>query len=108
MKKQKYKAFRATSAAKLTGFLDRLFRHRPYDHYVVKIYSKNLPNEELWPLLERYRNKIEWYTREKSLVFVPDDYDDPDEMPAWLSLAPSELEASDVIDFEQIERDLNF
>ena len=108
MKKERYKVFRATEARKLTGFLDSLFRHTPRDHYIVKIYSKAIPNDELWQLLEPCRSKIEWYVREKSLVFVIDDYDDPDDMPEWLSVAPSELEASDVIDFEQIERDLGF
>jgi len=108
MKKQRYKAFRATETRKLTGFLDSLFRHTPRDHYIVKIFSKNIPNDQLWDLLEKYRNKLEWYTRERSIVFVIDDYDDPDLIPEWLSVAPSELEASDIIDFEQIERELGF
>ncbi len=108
MNKERNKVFRAVDAGKLTGFLDGLFRHTPRDHYIVKIVSKHIPNEELWALLEKYRSKIEWYVKEKSLVFVIDDYDDPDTIPEWLSVAPSELEASDIIDFEQIERDLGF
>jgi len=108
MKKQAYQVFRAVERPKLIGFLDNLFRRPPRHHYVVKIYSKHIPNEDLWEILEKYREKIARYTRERSLVFVPDDYDDPDRMPAWLSLAPTEEEASDLIEFEQIERDLNF
>ncbi len=107
MKKQSYKVFRAADKVKLRGFLDALFRRTPRHHYVVKIVARDIPNAELFEMLEKYRSKIEWYRREKSLVFVPEDYD-PDAVPEWLSMAPSELEASDIIDFEEIERDLSY
>ncbi len=107
MRKQRYRAFRAYEPGKLQGFLDNLFRRTPRDHYIVKVVSKGIGNEELFDLLEKYRSKIDWYRKEKSLVFVLDDYD-PDEVPEWIIVAPSELEASDIIDFEEIERDLGF
>ncbi len=107
MKKQKYKVFRATDEKKLTGFFDSLFRRAPRDHYIVKISFEDWTEEDFYNLVDRYKSKIEWYRRERSIVFVPDEYD-PVEVPPWLSVAPSELEASDVIDFEEIERDLNF
>jgi hypothetical protein len=107
MGKQRYKAFRAYDTGKLKGFLDNLFRKTPRDHYIVKIVAKEIPNDVFFDLLEKYQSKIEWYRREKSLIFVLEDYD-PDEIPEWLVVAPSELEASDIIDFEEIERDLNY
>jgi len=107
MSKQRYKAFRAVEPVKLKGFLDGLFRRTPRFHYIVKIEPSRISPEEMLEILEPFRSKIEWYRKEKSLVLVHPDYD-PDEMPEWLSIAPSELEASDIIDFEEIERDLGY
>ena len=105
MKKQKYKVFRAKDAVKLKGFLDGLFNKTPRDHYIIKMVEKEIPFHAFLKILEPFINKIEWYTKEKSLVFVREDYD-PDEIPEGISIAPSELEASDIIDFEEIEREL--
>ena len=105
MKKQRYKVFRAKDVAQLKSFLNRLFNKTPRDHYIIKMVEKEIPFHEFLKILEPFMNKIEWYTKEKSLVFVREDYD-PDEIPEGISIAPSELEASDVIDFEEIEREL--
>ncbi len=107
MKKQRYRVCRPKSKEKLKGFLDQLFNKTPRDHYVVKIHDRVIGTDELWELLRPYASKIEWYRKEKSLVFVLDDYD-PDEVPEFLAVTPSELEASDLIDFEEIERELGF
>ncbi len=107
MKKQRYRVFRPKSKEKLKGFLDQLFNRTPRDHYMVKIHAQVLGAEELWALLEPYAHKIDWYRKVKSLVFVLDNYD-PDEVPEFVVVAPSELEASDLIDFEEIERELGF
>ncbi len=107
MKKQRYKVFRAYELSKLQGFLDNLFNRTPREHYIVKMVEENIPFDDFLALIDKYQSKIEWYKKEKSLVFVREDYD-PDDIPGWLSVAPSELEASDIIDFEEIERELGY
>ncbi len=107
MKKQKYRVFRPHSREKLVSFLDNLFSRTPRDHYIVKLPSETFTQEMLGEILRPFRSKIEWYKKEKSIIFVLPDYD-PDEIPEFIGIAPTELEASDMIDFEEIERELGF
>ncbi|NPA43251.1 MAG: hypothetical protein GXO27_04385 [Chlorobi bacterium] len=105
MSKTGYEVFRTWEASRLKGFLETLFRKPPRKHYIVKIVNDKLPDEEWLAVVEALRPKIERYRLDRSIVFVPDQYR-PGELPDWLPAAPTEAEAADLIDFEEIEREL--
>ncbi len=107
MTSKKYILERPKSIEKLEGFLQSIFRKNPNKHYIIKIETAYIPLENLLNILHSNQKKIEQFRANKSLVLLTEDYS-YDELPEFISVAPTEEEAVDIIEFEEIERDLGF
>lgn len=102
MAKIKYEVYFPKSIAQLEGQLLNLFKSRP-KHIIIKIVNDYIDTDSLKDILNKYQDQIENYKKNKSIVLWSDQYEG---LPDFISVAPTEEEAVDVIDFEEIERDI--
>ncbi len=102
--KLKYEVYLPKSKEQLEDFLHRISKKNPVKHYIVRIFPEYIENEEFVKVLEHYQSQIKQFKKNKSLVFWITE--DEENLPEFISIAPTEEEALDIIDFEEIERDL--
>jgi len=103
MGKMKFDFYMPKTIKQLESFLQQLFKTNP-KNVVVRIVD-GIELEDLLSLLNKYKQQIENYKRSKSIVILTDLFD-YNQLPDFISMAPTEEEAVDVIEFEEIERDL--
>ena len=102
MSKLKYDVLLPKTKVQLEGLLLQLFKAKP-KHIVIRIIADYIDSEDLKNTLNKYQDKIENYKKNKSLIILSDNYE---AIPDFISVAPTEEEAVDIIEFEDIERDL--
>ncbi len=102
MSKLKYEVLLPKSSAQLEGMFSGLLKTKS-KHLIIKIIDKYITPDTLKEILDKYQNHIENYKKNKSIVILYDNYDN---IPDFMPVAPTEEEALDIIEFEEIERDL--
>ena len=104
MSKNKYDIELPKSKAQLESLLSNIFKKNPTKHYILRIFETHISLEDLLGMLDKYQSKIEKFRRSKSIILLTEDFD-YEQIPEFMPLAPTEEEAVDIIDFEEIERD---
>ncbi len=102
--KHKFEVYLPKTNEQLSGFIKQIVSKNPVKHYIIRIFDEYFPLEDLLQILEKHQSDIEKFRQNKSLVLWTESYFD--EIPEFIPVAPSEEEALDIIDFEEIERDL--
>ncbi len=102
--KHKYEVYLPKTKEQLEGFIQKIASKNPVKHYIIRIFEQYIPLEELIVSLDNKKKSIEKFRNNKSLVLWLDNFFD--EIPDFIPVAPTEEEALDIIDFEEIERDL--
>lgn len=105
MSKISYKIEMPKSKEQLESLLNTIFTSNPNQHIVVRVIKSYVGLEDLLFLLEKYNKKINNFKQNKSIVLLTDDFE-IDQIPEFIPMAPTEEEALDIIDFEEIERNL--
>jgi len=100
----KYEVYLPKTTEQLTGFFQKIAKENPVKHYLIRIFEDYIPLEELLEVLEDNRELIERFRKNKSVVLWVENA--IEEIPDFIPVAPTEEEALDIIDFEEIERDL--
>jgi len=104
MAQPKYKIILPKSKAQFESELQNIFKKNPNLHYIFRVFENYILLEELSELLLKYQDKIVKFKKNKSMVVLIEDID-YEQIPEFMSVAPTEEEAVDIIDFEEIERD---
>ncbi len=104
MSKIKYDVLLPKSKAQFEGLLQNIFKSNP-KHIVVRVLADYLSLEDLLMVLDKYAHQIENFKKNKSIIIWTSDFD-YELIPDFVPVVPTEAEAVDVIDFEEIERDL--
>jgi hypothetical protein len=100
----KYEVYLPKNREQLAGFFQKISKENPVKHYIIRIFDDYLPLEELVEVLQSNKEKIERFRKNKSVVlWIEKGFE---EIPDFIPVAPTEEEALDIIDFEEIERDL--
>ncbi len=100
----KYEVYLPKTREQLEGFLLKISRENPVKHYIIRIFEDYLPLEDLLEVLSKNKALIERFRKNKSMVlWLENNFE---EVPDFIPVAPTEEEALDIIDFEEIERDL--
>ena len=100
----KYEVYLPKTKQQLAGFFQKISREKPVKHYVIRIFEDILPLEDLLEVLNDNKERIERFRKNKSAVlWVQNDFE---KIPEFIPVAPTEEEAVDIIDFEEIEREL--
>ncbi len=102
MSKLKYEVLLPKSKSQLEGRLLELFKSKP-KNVIIKILDNYINPDDLNEILTKFQKEIERYKKNKSIVILTYQYDN---LPDFVSVAPTEEEAADIIEFEHIERDL--
>ena len=102
MSKLKYEILLPKNIAQLEGIFLQLFKIKS-GHLIIKILNEYIEPESLTEILKKYQTEIEKYKKNHSIVVLFDDYN---YIPDFIPVAPTEEEAIDIIEFEEIERDL--
>ena len=102
MTKLKYKILFPKNIAQLEGILLQIFKSKQ-GHIIIKISNDYINPEDLKKVLEKHRDLIEKYQKNSSIVILYDGYE---YVPEFIPVAPTEKEAVDIIEFEEIERNL--
>ena len=105
MSKQKYSIELPKSSAQLESLFSSIFKKNATKHCIIRVFENYLSIEELIEILQKNEKNIARFRRNKSLVLLTEDFD-YEQIPEFIPLAPSEEEAVDIIEFEEIERDL--
>ena len=100
----KYEVFLPKSKEQLESFIYRISKKNPVKHYIIRIFPEYIERENFLKVLENFQDQIKQFKKNKSLVFWTTE--DEENLPSYISIAPTEEEALDIIDFEEIERDL--
>ncbi len=104
MSKMKYEVLLPKSQAQLDTMFANLYKNNG-KHLIVRIFADYLTLEDLLAVLEKNKDKIERFRRNKSLVLLTGEFN-YEQIPEFVPVAPTEEEALDVIEFEEIERQL--
>ena len=104
MAKLIYEILLPKNKAQLEGFFLQLFKSKQ-KHLIIKIINEYINLDDLIETIEKYRKNIEQYQNNKSIVILYEAYE---RIPDFIPVAPTEEEALDIIEFEEIERDLLF
>ncbi len=100
----KYEVYLPKTREQLEGFLLNISRKNPVKHYIIRIFEDYLSLEDLLEVLLKNKDLIERFRKNKSIVlWLENNFE---EIPDFIPVAPTEEEALDIIDFEEIERDL--
>ncbi len=102
MAKLKYEILFPKNIAQLEGIFLQFFKSKQ-GHIIIKITDDYIKQEVLKEVLEKHRDLIKKYQKNSSVVILSDDYEF---IPEFIPVAPTEEEAVDIIEFEDIERDL--
>ena len=102
MAKLVYEVLLPKNKAQLEGVFLQLFKPRQ-KHLIIKILNDYINEDDLIEMLNKYHENINKYKKNKSIVVLYDDYE---HIPDFIPVAPTEAEALDIIEFEEIERDL--
>ncbi len=102
MSKLKYEIMLPKNQMQLEGKLSDLFRTNA-KHVMIKILDEYISPEDLNLVLSKLQKPIENFRKSKSLVILTNNYES---VPEYVPVAPTEAEAVDIIEFEEIERDL--
>jgi len=105
MAKLKYDVLLPKSKEQLDGIFINLFKRKQI-HLVLRIFQSYLDLEDLLFILEKYKDSIEKFRKNKSLIILSPDFD-YHHIPEFIPAVPTEEEASDIIEFEEIERQLS-
>ncbi len=100
--KLKYEILLPKHEAQLDGIFSQLHKTKS-GHLIIKIHNKYIEPESLKKIFEKHQNKIEDYKKNHSIVVL---YDEQIHIPDFIAVAPTEEEAIDIIEFEEIERNL--
>ena len=100
----KYDVFMPKTSEQLESFLQQILKKNA-KNIIVRILPEYIEFDDLLKIFDRYKTQIEHYKRNKSIVFQTENFD-YELVPGFISIAPTEEEALDIIDFEEIERDL--
>jgi len=102
MSKLKYEIWLPKSKEQLESLLSQLLRTQN-KHIIIRILNDYLNPEDLAGILQKFQRNIDQFRKNKSVVLLTDFYE---QIPDYIPVAPTEEEAIDIIDFEEIERDL--
>jgi len=102
MSKVKYEVWLPKSNKQLVSLLTNLFRSK-HKHIIIKILEDYIQPEELAKTLINFEKQIKNYKKSHSIVLLTGQFE---LIPDFIPVAPTEEEAVDIIDFEEIERDL--
>ena len=102
MAKLIYEVLLPKNKAQLESVFIQLFKPRQ-KHLIIKILNDYITEDDLKEILEKYQENIEKYKKSKSIVILSDTFK---HIPDYIPVAPTETEAIDIIEFEEIERDL--
>ena len=102
MSKLKYEIMLPKSPEQLEGKIKDLFRKNT-NHIMIKILDEYVQPEDLNKILHKLQASIEKFRKNKSLIILTDNYET---VPDFVPVSPTEEEAVDIIEFEEIERDL--
>ena len=104
--KQKYNVYLPKDDLQLIDFFQRIAKKRPVKHYIIRVKNVYISLLELISILNNNKENITKFRKNKSLVlWLESDFD---QIPDFIPVAPTEEEALDIIDFEEIEKDLMF
>ena len=102
MTKVKYEVWLPKSKKQLESLFTNLFRSKS-KHIIIRVLDNYIKIEELIEVLKGFEKQINNYKKSHSIVLLTEQYE---EIPDFIPVAPTEEEAVDIIDFEEIERDL--
>ncbi len=102
MSKLKYEILLPKSLSQLNGILSQLLKNYS-GHLIIKIISDYITPDSLKEIFEKYQTNIENYKKNYSIVILSDKHRF---IPDFIPVAPTEEESLDIIEFEEIERDL--
>jgi len=102
VKKLKYELILPKNIEQLKGLFTNLLKSKS-KHIILKIIPEYIEIEALVDILNQHQTVIKNYKKNKSIVILTDNYV---LIPDFIPVAPTEEEALDIIDFENIERDL--
>jgi len=105
MSKNKYDIELPKGKEQLESLFANIFKKNPTKHYIIRVLKDYFELKELLEILQKYEAKIEKFRRNKSIIILTEDFD-YEQIPEFIPQAPTEEEAVDIIDFEEIERDL--
>ena len=105
MIQKKYDVFMPKTSGQLESFLQQILKKNA-KNIIIRIIPEYIGFDELLMLFNKYQTQIKHYKRNKSIVFQTENFD-YDLVPGYISIAPTEEEALDIMDFEEIERDLS-
>ncbi len=100
----KYEVYLPKTLEQINGFFHKISKENPVKHYIIRIFEEYIPLEELQQVLMQNKKRIEQFRKNKSVVLWMEN--SLEEIPDFIPVAPTEEEALDIIDFEEIERDL--
>ena len=103
MSNVKYEVWLPKSSKQLESLLTNLFRSK-HKHIIIKILEDYIQPEELELILKKFEKQIKNYKKSHSIVLLTGQFET---IPDFIPVAPTEEEAVDIIDFEEIERDLS-
>jgi len=102
MSKVKYEVWLPKSRKQLESHFTNLFRSKS-KHIIIKVLENYIQTEELTEVLKKFKKHINNYKKSHSIVLLTEQFET---IPDFIPVAPTEEEAVDIIDFEEIERDL--
>ncbi len=102
MSKLKYEIMLPKNPEQLEGQLKDIFRKNT-NHIMVKILDEYIAPEDLNKILHKLQASIKKFRKNKSLIILTDNYE---AVPDFVPVSPTEEEGIDIIEFEEIERDL--
>jgi len=104
MSKIKYEIVMPKSVEQLTTYFSNLLKNNS-KHFIFRILPEYLTVEELWQVLIKNKENIERFRKNKSIIILSNTFDYK-QVPDFIPLAPTEKEALDIIELEEIEREL--
>jgi len=102
MSKVKYEVWLPKSNIQLESRLVDLFRSK-YKNIVIKILDDYITPQELGDTLTKFDKQLKNFKRSNSIVIITEQHE---AIPDYISVAPTEEEAEDIIDLEEIERNI--
>lgn len=102
----KFEVLMPKNKEQLESLFANIFKRRS-QHIILRILENYLSLEDLLSVLKKNKDQIGRFRRNKSIVLLSTDYN-YEHLPEYIPVAPTQEEAIDIIDFEEIERELMF
>jgi len=104
MTKLRYDVLLPKSKEQLEGIFYNLLKANN-KHTILRIFQNYIVLEDLLSILQNNRDIIEQFRKNNSLIILSADFN-YNQIPDFIPLVPTEEEANDIIDFEEIERQI--